>query len=94
MLCVSKDILSSLITVGINPIESFYVELNSRNNKSLTNCSYNPYKSLIDNHLDVVSKALDLHFSTCHKIIFSGHFNTEIDEQHIKSFCDNFPQKA
>ena len=62
LLYVRKDIPS-------NPIGSFYVELNLRNNKQLINCSYNPPKSLIGNHLDAVSKALDLNSLTCDKII-------------------------
>ena len=81
---VREDIPSSLITVDINPginlIESFYVELNLRNNKWLINCSYNPHKSLIGNHLDEVSKTLDLYSSAYDKIILLGDFNTEIDE--------------
>ena len=56
LLYVREDIPSNLIAVDINPIESFYVELNLRNNKWLINCSYNPHKSLIANHLDAVSK--------------------------------------
>ena len=80
LLYVREDIPSNLITVDINPIESFYVELNLRNNKWLINCSYNPHKSLIGNHLDAVSKTLDLHSSTYDKIILLGDFNTEIDE--------------
>ena len=69
-----------LITRDINPIGSVYVELNLRNNKWLIDCSYNPHKSLIGNHLDAVSKTLDLHSSTFDKIILLPNFNTEIDE--------------
>ena len=69
-----------LITGDINPIGSVYVELNLRNNKWLIDCSYNPHKSLIGNHLDAVSKTLDLHSSTFDKIILLPNFNTEIDE--------------
>ena len=78
-----EDIPSNLITVDINPIDNFYVVLNMRDNKWLINCSYNHHKSLIGNHLDVVSKTLDLHSSTYEKIILLGYFNAEIDEQHI-----------
>ena len=94
LLYVREDIPSSLITVDINPIESFYVELNLRNNNWLINCSYNPNKSLIGNHLDAVSKTLDLHSSTYDKIILLGDFNAEIDEQHMQSFCDNYSLKS
>ena len=81
LLYVREDIPSNLITVNISPIESFYVELNLRNNKWLINCSYKPRKSLIGNHLDAVSKTLDLHSSTYDKIILLRDFNTEIDVQ-------------
>ena len=38
---------TNLIIVDTDPIESFYVELNFRNNKWLIYCSRNPHKSLI-----------------------------------------------
>ena len=94
LLYVREDIPSNLITVDISPIESFYVELNLRNNKWLINCSYNPHKCLIGNHLDAVSKTLDLHSSTYDKIILLGDFNNEIDEQHMQSFYDNYSLKS
>ena len=98
LLYVREDIPSNLITVDINPgiklIESFYVELNLRNNKWLINCSYNPHESLIGNHLDAVSKTLDVRSSTYDKIILLGDFNNEIDEQDMKSFCNNYSVKS
>ena len=50
----------------------------------LINCSCNPHKSPLGNHLDVVSKSLDLHFSTYDKIILFGDFIAKINEQHVK----------
>ena len=94
MLYVKEDIPSNLITMDISPIESFYVELNLWNNKWLINCWYNPHKYLKGNHLDAVCKTLDLHSSTYDKIILLGDFNTEIDEQHMQSFCDNYSLKS
>ena len=93
LLYVMKDIPSNLITKDINPIE-IYVELNLRNNKWLINCSYNPHKSLIGNHTDAVSTTLDLHSSTYNKIILLEDFNTEIDDQHMRSFCNNYSLKS
>ena len=55
----------------------------------MINCSYNTHKTLIGNRLDAVIKTLHLHSSTYDKIILLGDFNTETDEQHMKSFCDN-----
>ena len=52
ILNVSEDILSNLLaTDEKNDIESFYVELNLLNKKWLINCSYNPNKTMICNHL-------------------------------------------
>ena len=65
MLYVREDIPSNLLaTDEKNHIESFYVELNLRNKKWLINCSYNPNKTMICNHLDALSTYLDLHSTT------------------------------
>ena len=64
LLYVREGIPPNLITVDINPIETFYVELNLRKNKWWINCSNDPHKSLIGNHLDAVSETVDLHSST------------------------------
>ena len=52
MLFVREDIPSNLLTIEEKPTESFYVELNLRNNKWVVNCSYNPHKSSIGTHID------------------------------------------
>ena len=60
MLYVREDIPSNLLaTDEKNHIESFYVELNLRNEKWLINCSYNPNKIMICNHLDVLSACVE-----------------------------------
>ena len=58
MLFVRDDIPSNLLTIEEKPIHSFYVELNLRNSKWLVNCSYNPHKNSIGNHLDRVRFAM------------------------------------
>ena len=91
MLYVREDIPSNLLaTDEKSHIESFYVELNLRNEKWLINCSYNPNKSMIGNHLDALSTYLDLHSTTYEKILILGDFNVGIEEQHMKTFCDNY----
>ena len=68
VLYVREDIPSNLLaTDEKNHIESFYVELNLRNEKGLINCSYNPNKTMIWNHLDTLSTYLDLHSTTYEK---------------------------
>lgn len=51
LLYVREHIPSNLLTVETKPIEGFSVELNLRNGKWLINCSYNPHKNMISNHL-------------------------------------------
>ena len=83
------DIPSNLIAIENKPIESFFVELNLRNDKWLTNCAYNPHKNLLDIDLDVSSKHLNLYSSKYEKILILGDFNASIEEKHMKCFCDN-----
>ena len=90
---VSEDIPSNLLTIEEKPIESFYIELNVRNSKWLVNCSYNPHKNSIGNHLDRISESLDLLSSDYEKMIFLGDFNVTDDEHHMKSFCENYGLK-
>ena len=93
MLFVTDNIPSNLLTIEEKPIESFYVELNLRNSKWLVNCSYNPHKNSIGNHLDRISESLDLLSSDYEKMIFLGDFNVTDDEHHMKSFWENYGLK-
>ena len=91
MLYVRENIPSNLLAADEkNHIESFYVELNLRNEKWLIHCSYNPNKFMIWNHLDALSTYLHLHSTTYEKILNLGDFNVGTEEQHMKTFCDNY----
>ena len=59
MLFARKDIPSNSIETQAKPIEGFYIELNLRNDKRLLNCSYNPHKNSIGNHLKALSHFLE-----------------------------------
>ena len=72
MLFVREDIPSNLLTTEEKPIESFYVELNLRNNNWLVNWSYNAHKNSIGNHLDRLNESLDLLTSDYEKMMFLG----------------------
>ena len=87
MLLVREDISSKAET---KPIEGFYIELNLRNDKWLLNCSYNPHKNNIGNHLKALSDFLDSHPSTYEKILILSDFNVEADNQNMKTFCDSY----
>ena len=82
MLYVTKYILSSLLARDEkNHLENFYVKLNLSNEKWLISYSYNPNKSMSCNHLDALITFLDLHSTTCEKILILGDFNVGIEAQ-------------
>ena len=90
MLFVREDIPSKLVEAEAKPVEGFYIELNLRNDKWLLNCSYNPHKNNIGNHLKVLSNFLDSHSSTYKKVLILGDFNVEADDQNMKTFCHSY----
>ena len=90
MLYIREDIPSNLLATDKEHIESLYVELNLRNEKYLINCSYNPHKTMIKNHLATLSNFLDLHSSKYKKMLILGDFNVGIDEPQMKSFCETY----
>ena len=63
---------------------------NLRNDKWLLNCSYNPHKNNIGNHLKALSDFLDSRSSTYEKVLCLGDFNVEVDDQILKIFCDSY----
>ena len=90
MLFVRENISSNLFEAEAKSTEGFCTELNLRNDKWLLNCSYNPHKNNIGNHLKVLSDFLDSHSSTYENILILGYFNVEADDQNMKTFCDSY----
>ena len=87
---IREDILLNLLATDKEPIESLCVKLNIRNEKYLINCSYNPHKTMIKNHLATLSNFLDLHSSKYKEIMVLGDFDIEIDELHMKFSCETY----
>ena len=94
LLYVREDIPSNLLEVETKPIEGFYVEINLHNDKWLINCSYNPHKNTIGNHLLALREKLDIYSSSYSNFIILDDFNIEMKEQQIKVFCDNCGLKS
>ena len=91
VLYLREDIPSNLLpTDEKSHIKSFNVEQNLRNEKWLISCSYNPNKTMICNHLDVLNTYLDLHSITYEKILILVDFNIGVEGQHMKAFRDNY----
>ena len=93
MLFVREDILSNLLAIVYRPVEGRYVELNLRNDKWLINCSYNPHRNTISTSIDKLNKRSNLFSADYEKMILLGDFNVEVNDNHMKSFCENYDLK-
>ena len=71
---VREEIPSNLTKIGFLLIEGLYIELKLRKEKWFINCSYNPRRNGISNHLEVMNELLDFHPSLCNSIINLGEF--------------------
>ena len=90
MLYVREDIPSNLLKVESLPIEGFYVELKLQSENWLVNCSYNPNRNAIRNHLETLSDFLDFHSSSYNNIIILGDFNVGVEQPDMKTFCESY----
>ena len=72
------------------PIESFYAELNFRKKKWPLNCSYNPRHSIIESHLDYISKSIDSLSSKYESLILLGDFDSCMEDSFMKTFGGNY----
>ena len=59
----------------------------------LSICSYNPHKSTISTYIGTLSKSSDLFSADYEKMILLGDFNVEVNDNQIKSFCENYGLK-
>ena len=69
-------------------IEILFFELNLRNQKWLVCCSYNPHKSLIKEHLRVLTERIQFYSKDYENILLMGDYNAEIAETNMSSFCE------
>ena len=93
MLYIREDIPCNLIKVDKNTTESFFVEIILRKKKWLLNCSYNPKRNKIQNHLTILSSELDLYSKKYENFLVLGDFNAEVEEANMKTFCDTYGLK-
>ena len=69
LLYIRVDISSHLISTEKVPVESFYTELDLRNEKYLIYCTCNSQETMINNPLATLERFLDLHSSKYEKDI-------------------------
>ena len=90
MLYVREGIPSKLLSHDFPGVESFFVEINLHKKKWLINCSYNPHKSNIINHLNIISRSLDIHSTKYENIVLLGDFNACVDDEALQTFCKSY----
>ena len=94
MLYVREDIPSNFPASGNKPTETLYVELNLQNVKMLINCSYNPRKAEIGNHLAALNSFLDENATQYEKILILVYFNVEINDPKMQTFYEMYNFKV
>ena len=56
----------------------------------MCSCSCDSHRDNISNHLQTISKVLDLYLSQYHNIIIVGDFNTGIGKKSMDAFCEKY----
>ena len=69
-------------------VEGMLIEMTVRNTKWLIVSGYNPRKVNINYFLSHVSKGIDMVLADYEHFLILGDFNAQVDEIHIKKFCD------
>ena len=90
LLYVREDIPAKILSHDFPSAESFFVEIILHKKKWLINCSYNPNKNNIKNHLEIISKALDAFSTKYENIILLGDFNVCVDDETMRNFCNSY----
>ena len=92
ILYVREDIPSKEITCYPNrgDIESIFVEINLYKKKWLIGGTYNPCKTMISNHVNVLSKSMN-HFAPLYDNF--SDFNADPLDNEMKEFCDIYDLK-
>ena len=70
--------------------DGIFVKLTIRNTKWLIMGGYNPDKKNISNFLNHVSKELDRFLPQYENLLLLGDFNSEMDEDDMKNFCETY----
>ena len=67
------------------------MEINLRNKKKwLLNCSYNPKKTSLSNHIAELRKSLDLFTTKYEGLLILGELNAGMKDPSLKIFCSNY----
>ena len=74
-------------------IEAMFIEINIKSKKLLLCCTYNPNKSLTENHLRQLQKELETSSERYEDFLIMGDFNADVSDPSMTSFCTLFKLK-
>ena len=74
-------------------VEGIFFDMNMRNKKWLIFAGYNPKKEHVGPFLSHVGKSLDYEIGKCGNLILIGDFNSQMEEDAMKEFCDTYNLK-
>ena len=91
-----NNITSKLLKIENLPsdIEAIFIEMNIKSKKYLLCCTYNPNKSLIENHLRQLQKQLEAFSERYEHFLIMGDFNADVSDPSMTSFCTLFKRKS
>ena len=75
-------------------IEAIFIEMNIKSKKWLLCCTYNPNKSLIENHLRHLQKQLEASSERYEPFLIMWDFNADVSDPSMTSFCTLFQLKS
>ena len=80
----------------LNPsdIEAVFIEMNIKSKKWFLCCTYNPNKSLIENHLRQLQEQLKLFSERYEHFLIMKDFNADVSDHSITLFCTLFKLKS
>ena len=87
VLYVREDTLAKFLSHNFPSAESFFIDINLHKKKWLINCSYNPHKSNIGKHLDIINRLLDTLSAKYENIVLTGDFNACVEDETFCKFC-------
>ena len=82
-----NNITSKLLKIENLPsdIEAIFIEMNIKSKKWLLCCTYNPNKSLIENHLRQLQKQLEAFSERYEHFLIMGNFNADVSDPSMTS---------
>ena len=88
---IRSDIPCKILKTQLpNDIEGIFIELKIRNKKWILFAGYNPKKERIAQFLGNIGISLDNLIGNYDNLILIGDFNSEMEEENIKEFCETY----